>query len=216
MAVRVSRGERKERIRGALVAAARRVFLRRGFHGASLEEISSEAGCTKGAIYSNFAGKDELFLAVLDEQVSRRARVQTARITAAPTFAEGLRAAGRAMAEMASQSPRWTPVLVEFWTHASRRPALRARVAERHERMLEQYGELFTQLAPRFGVEFTVPAREVARSGAAFGRGMALEQLLHPRGVTRASFEDLYATHLLALTKPRSGSSGPHGPGEPA
>ncbi len=43
--------------------AARTVFLRRGFHGASLDEIAEEAGYTKGAVYSNFAGKDDLYLA---------------------------------------------------------------------------------------------------------------------------------------------------------
>ena len=64
MRQRLSRQDRKERTRADLVAAAREVFMRRGFHGASLEEISDHAGYTKGAVYSNFAGKDELFLAV--------------------------------------------------------------------------------------------------------------------------------------------------------
>ena len=41
---------------------------RRGFHGASVEEVADVAGYTKGAVYSNFAGKDDLFLAVLESR----------------------------------------------------------------------------------------------------------------------------------------------------
>ena len=47
---RISRSERKARTREELLVAARRVFLRRGFHGATLEEIADEAGYTKGAV----------------------------------------------------------------------------------------------------------------------------------------------------------------------
>ena len=73
MAQRLLRSERKEQTKGDLVEAARAVFLRRGFNGASLDEIAEEAGYTKGAVYSNFDGKDWLFLAVLEDQFRRRA-----------------------------------------------------------------------------------------------------------------------------------------------
>ena len=63
---RLTRAERKEQTRADLVAAARRVFGRQGFHAATLDDIADEAGDSKGAVYSNFEGKDELFLAVLD------------------------------------------------------------------------------------------------------------------------------------------------------
>ncbi|GAA1547071.1 TetR/AcrR family transcriptional regulator [Actinomadura kijaniata] len=61
-----SRGERQQQTRAALVVAARDVFARDGYHGASLGEIARIAGYTRGAVYSNFAGKAELFLAVMD------------------------------------------------------------------------------------------------------------------------------------------------------
>ena len=69
---RMSRSERKARTREELLAAARKVFLRRGFHGATLEEIADEAGYTKGAVYSNFAGKDDLYLALLAAHYEQR------------------------------------------------------------------------------------------------------------------------------------------------
>ena len=53
------------------------MFLRQGFHGASLDEIAEAAGYTTGAVYSNFKGKDDLFLAVLDAEATRRFPLHT-------------------------------------------------------------------------------------------------------------------------------------------
>ena len=133
MVTRLTRAERTERVRADLLVAARRTFLSRGFHQASLEEIALAAGWSKGAVFSNFAGKDELFLAVLDDQNRRRRREQIAEMQVAPTLAEALLAAGREMAGAHARDPQWTPLLVEFWTHASRDDALRARVSAAHE-----------------------------------------------------------------------------------
>jgi AcrR family transcriptional regulator len=65
----LTRAEQQSRTRAALVASARRVFGRDGFNGANLTAIAREAGLTKGAVYSNFDGKADLFLAVLDDDL---------------------------------------------------------------------------------------------------------------------------------------------------
>jgi BetI-type transcriptional repressor, C-terminal len=69
---------------------------------------------------------------------------------------------------------------VEFWTHAARRPELRRKVAERHERLLDCVRELLDEFARRWRVEFTIPVREVVRGTYALSRGMGLERLLDP------------------------------------
>src|SRR4029078_11626040 len=94
------------RLRRGIRAPARQTFLRRGFHQASLEEIALAAGWSKGAVFSNFAGKDELFLAVLDDQTRRRRREQIAEMQVAPTLAEALLAAGREMAGAHARDPQ--------------------------------------------------------------------------------------------------------------
>ena len=68
------REERKEETRGELIDAAAKVFARRGFHGASLDQIAAEAGYSTGAIYWHFSGKDDLFLAVYENYAETRAR----------------------------------------------------------------------------------------------------------------------------------------------
>ena len=61
-----TRERRRELTRTALIDSAMEVFGRRGFEGASLDEIAENAGFTRGAIYKNFASKEELFFAVMD------------------------------------------------------------------------------------------------------------------------------------------------------
>src|SRR5919197_4909016 len=65
---------RRQLTRDALLDAAAVVFARRGFHGASLEEIADTAGFTRGAIYKNFADKEDLLLAVWDRVNERTLR----------------------------------------------------------------------------------------------------------------------------------------------
>src|SRR2546428_7621329 len=68
------REEQKALTRARLLDAATRVFARRGFHAASVEEIAREAGATTGAIYSNFDGKEDLFLALFEEHAASQLR----------------------------------------------------------------------------------------------------------------------------------------------
>ena len=65
---RRTQNERSEAMRTALLASARKIFGRAGFHAASVTEIAAAASATKGALYHHFADKDALF-----EAVARRA-----------------------------------------------------------------------------------------------------------------------------------------------
>jgi len=65
---RLTRQESKEVTRTRLVEAAERLFLRKGFEDASVDEISETAGYSRGAFYSNFKDKEQVFLAVIDRR----------------------------------------------------------------------------------------------------------------------------------------------------
>ncbi|HET8994783.1 MULTISPECIES: TetR family transcriptional regulator [unclassified Rhodococcus (in: high G+C Gram-positive bacteria)] len=67
--VPLSRRDRQQQTREALIFAARGVFAEDGYHAASLDRIAREAGFSKGAVYSNFDGKSALFLAVMDQNL---------------------------------------------------------------------------------------------------------------------------------------------------
>lgn len=204
MAVRLSRAERKERTRDEIVAAAHRVFLRDGFHRATLDDIAEEAGYTKGAVYSNFDGKDALFLGLLDAQFDVRLTPFLETFETAESLDDALRANARLMAETARQEPLWAPLLVEFWTHASRDPALRAEAAERHDRVLDAVGEGIAEIGERFGIVWSRPPRELVRSASAFARGMALERLLDSDAVAVEAFEEEFLTFVKSHVLPAS------------
>src|SRR3954470_23327241 len=89
--------ERRAPTHGRLVAAATKVVARRGFHAATVDEIAKEAGFSVGALYSNFAGKDDLFLAVYDGHV----RWFEEQLAAAAAVDDPARAFGEAMDALA-------------------------------------------------------------------------------------------------------------------
>src|SRR5262245_14199826 len=119
MTKRRTHAERKAQTRNDLVKSARLVFLERGFHGASLDEIAETAGYSKGAVYSNFSSKDELFFAVFDAHLAQRARALTDIVFSRKHLKDAYHAIALSMSATDEQEPRWTPLLLEFWTHTS-------------------------------------------------------------------------------------------------
>jgi AcrR family transcriptional regulator len=195
--LRMTRAQRSEQTRSELVAAAREVFLRRGFHGASLDEISAEAGYTTGAVYSRFGGKDALFLAVLDNHVERRLRLFAQAARAAADFDAANRAVIHAAVAARRDEPRWTPLLMEFWTHAAHREELRDAVRERNQRQIDELAAIYEELGARDGITFRRPAREIVQVCGALARGLGLERQLAPD----AALGGIYEEYAVALTE---------------
>ena len=200
----MTRAERSQQTRAELVEAARTVFLRRGFHGASLDEISAEAGYTTGAVYSRFGGKDELFLAVMDEHLERRTRLYAEAALAGDDFESAHRAVMRTAVEAGREEPGWTPLLMEFWTHAARRGELRAAVAERNRRNLDASAALQETLAERHGMTLLRSPQEMQRAATAMARGLSLERQIAPDAALEALYEDCVIALLRAFTERRS------------
>jgi AcrR family transcriptional regulator len=65
---RLTRRESQQATRDRLIQAAEKAFIRSGFDASPVERIAEEAGFSRGAFYSNFRSKDELFIAVLDKK----------------------------------------------------------------------------------------------------------------------------------------------------
>jgi len=199
---RLSRPERRERTRGDLLAAARTVFERYGFHRASLDQIADEAGYTKGAIYSHFpGGKDALFLAVLDRHIDERVPTYAEIILSQDSFEASLRAIARHLVALGAKDPGWTPLVVEFWTHASHDAELRAAVQERNDRQTRAIAALVDDLAARHGVTYALPTVEVVRGSSALARGMGLERLVSPEAPLAATFEELFVAQMTGLAR---------------
>ena len=113
MAPRLRRVEMAARNRETVLAAARRVFIDRGYTGATLEAIAEEAGFSTGVMYSQFESKADLFLTLLEQRIEERTG-QAERISAEYAGLEGLNRLLEAGGEDAVAEAAWTRVLVEF------------------------------------------------------------------------------------------------------
>ena len=199
---RLTRVESQARTRDGLVAAARRLFLECGFHRATLEGIAEEAGYSKGAVYSNFAGKDDLFLAVLEQHYAERAQAYEAIMLAGTDAEDTFRRVARFMLEAYSSEPAWWPLVSEFSTHASQHPVLGARLRAARDRFMDSVADTLEGLAARHDVQFTLPPREVARGTGALLRGMAVEWQIDDTLARDEVFEQLFTAVLRGLLVP--------------
>jgi AcrR family transcriptional regulator len=176
---RLNRQEAKRETQDRLLAAARELFLERGFHAASVAEIAERAGYTTGAIYSNFGGKEDLFLAVYDRQVASGVE-QAQRAFAEAGWIGGLE---RLTAERGDRSPsdeRWLAVFLEFWAHVIRSAGARERFAELHARALEPIVEAHERLVSEHGMKLPLDARSWTHAMNAMHLGIVLERLTQP------------------------------------
>ena len=184
MAVRLSRAERREQTRQELLTAAEACFVTRGFHATSVDQVAERAGYTKGAVYSNFAAKEDLFFAVYQRRVEQ---VLT-------EVVPGLRQVGpeRAFDQLATgtiqrrdRDDGWLAVFLEFWAHVVRHPELRDRFAAIHARLLELLADGVRQLAEERGLALPtdVTAIQVALAWNAMEVGLGLERLTQPQAV---------------------------------
>jgi AcrR family transcriptional regulator len=175
---RLSRIEQVERNRALVLDAARRVFLARGYHGATLEQIAEEAGFSKGVVYSQFESKADLFLALLESRISERA-AENARV--AGSLREGdLLTLIDHLTRGDQATPGWLLLVIEFRVHAARDAALSRRYAEAHARTVEALADVLATVGTRDGQELAVAPRRLAELMLAFSAGATLEQAADP------------------------------------
>jgi AcrR family transcriptional regulator len=123
------RDEQKALTRRRLIDAGEAVFARSGYHGASVEEIAREAGASTGALYSNFAGKEDLFLALFEERVAADVRDYSQIAAEGATVEEQARGPADHWMEILRERPDYFPLFIEFWAYAIREPRLQKRLA---------------------------------------------------------------------------------------
>ncbi|MEV4252582.1 TetR family transcriptional regulator [Spirillospora sp. NPDC049652] len=189
---RTTRQERREQTRAALLDAAERLWAEHGIHGASLDDVASAAGLTKGAVYSNFAGKTDLLLALVDYCTRERVGTETCgelRDTSRPPKERYERAGLAFRRRLEGERARLTALLlVEFWLFGMRDYAAGWRIAD-------WYAECRDNLARDLSESGGVSRRDRATLALALDTGLALQHLLDP---TRVPAE-LYGTGMRLI-----------------
>ncbi len=188
---RLSRVEQNERNRALVLEAARQVFLARGYHAATLDEIADEAGFSRGVVQSRFGNKADLFLALLEERIAERA-AQNARLAEGLGGAEAIQVLREHAARRNRAELDWGLLLIEFRVHAARDPDLGRRYAALHTRTRQALAEVINGIYRRAGQPPPVPAKEMAQMILTVEAGIRLEQAAEPEGAApSAAFERL-------------------------
>jgi len=194
------RDEQKALTRRRLLDAAEAVFARNGFYGASVDEIAREAGATTGALYSNFAGKEDLFLALFEERIATDFGDYSQIVAAGATFEEQARGAANHWMQILRERPDYFPLLIEFWAYAIRVPKLRERLAGRFAALRLASASVVLEGAVQLGFPPNAEAGEMLGMIVnALGNGLALEKLLDPDAVPDALYGDMLVLIFQAL-----------------
>lgn len=190
MTERWTRERRMEQTRTVLLDAAEKIFAGRGYAG-SLEDIAEAAGYTRGAIYAQFGGKDELFLAVIERHRQRFldgfADVMESLDRFADIDVEGFAERWRVLSG-ATDAQQAAALNYEFTLFLLRNPAARDRVAAQRRETVRSLAEYISKGVARLGGSLRIPAEPLARVLLATNDGVTLAS--HLDG------EDLYRTFL--------------------
>jgi len=210
MAGRVLRAQQVERNRQGLLAAAKRVFIRKGYLGSTLDAIAEEAGFSKGVIYSQFGSKADLFFALLERRIEERAE----RNEQIATVGDGRRAVAE-LIRAASRNERaergWARLLIEFRATAMRDPSLTTRYSDLHERTLRALTNTLARTFRATRTHSEIPLRTLAEFILAVDSGLTLERAVNLRALPERDFVILVPKALGLGAAPRRAVKPAHG-----
>ena len=174
---RLTRDESRQLTRARLIDAAGRVFARAGFEAASVEDISEEAGYSRGAFYSNIDSKDAIFLELLDR---RRIEIKNAldeMLGRTTDIEERFRAAREWFIDR-SEERQWTILKTELHLRALRSREIRKRLKVLLRQELESYSALLGRYFSDAGIRPTEKPETVALSLLAVSQGLGVLSLV--------------------------------------
>ncbi len=180
----LTQDRRRQLTREHLLAAAAVVFAEKGFHGATLDEVAKIAGFSKGAVYSNFESKDDLFLALFKSNYEREMElvVETLAASSIPP-ADRLNDFVALIQDESRHAPNTALLHQEFWLYAARNPEARARLAAIDDEAVETLANLLRSERERDGIDAIEDPERVARIIEVLFRGISLLRVTQPEVV---------------------------------
>jgi len=151
---------------------------------ASVDEIASRAGYSKGALYWHFASKDELFEALIAERIDGPAREMAALLASAPPEQDMAPEASRRFADVLARERELLLLDHEYWSRAVREPRLRRRYRARRRELRRGLAAALRTRAEHLGGEPPgTDAERVATVILALAAGLAQQKLVDRDGV---------------------------------
>lgn len=191
--------KRRPQTLAKLLDAALEAFAENGFGGTRIEDVCERAGYTRGAFYSNFASKEELFFALFDrhaERVLETFEKQAAALGAGPLTLNDIAAA---LADFDEAERTWYLVTTEFTLSAIRDPAAAQRLAEHDAGLRVEAVQLLGELLARAGMRTRdgVELESLVRMLIAIREGALAQSYVEPGELPPGTLERLFLPALL-------------------
>ena len=201
---RLTRAEQQARTRAALLDAAAELVVERGLAGSSAEAICARAGFSRGAFYSNFESKEQLFVELLHERVYGYYRRMAEERIAHPEAVPSLRETGEQLARV-QEDPRgrWLlRLILELLAEAGRSDRVRELAATFWSGTRALSAESIRRAAATAGDPEPEDAEALATAAIALDIGLALQHYVDPEAVPLRLYPELYE-RLFAASAPR-------------
>lgn len=176
----LSRRQKQQLTRQALLEAAAALFRERGLEGASVDEIAQAAGYTKGAFYANFKSKEELFLVMLDERFSEKlGRID--RLLAGIDEPQAEAAAAAADFIHGATDQEWQRMSFQFLAYALRNEGFRQELATRQRAMRERTAKVFARWKEQSSsAAFPLPVESITAMTFFMADGFLAGRIIEP------------------------------------
>jgi len=190
----LTRKEKQAKTRSALLESAAKLICRKGITEASIDDVASDAGYTKGAFYANFKSKEELFLVMLDQRYADELERLEAGLPGDGAPADEVRESAEDFIRFVGSDPQWSRLYFEFVTYAARNPEFRQELATRDRAMREGVAEIIRKWAADLPGDPPFPYEDLAMMLFCMADGFLMAQLKEPE-----LSEELYGTMMATF-----------------
>jgi AcrR family transcriptional regulator len=188
-----------------LLDAALETFAEIGFAAASVEDICRRGGFTRGAFYSSFRTKDELFAALFARETARNLAHAEEQLAGLEGEDDPVTAAVERCLSTFRADRTWVLVHTEYALYATRHPEANAALRRHAEELHRRLTTLIEAAAARIGIRLTLPANRLARIVLALHDGVVIREVLGGAAARGAAGDhaasDLERTALLLLLR---------------
>ncbi|HWF56374.1 MAG TPA: TetR/AcrR family transcriptional regulator [Solirubrobacteraceae bacterium] len=174
---RPTRAQTREKV----LAAALQVFGERGIAAASVSEVAAAAGMTKGAVYSSFASKDELVLAMMEEHAMQRLTAALASIAQDPRAAAA--GVGAVLIGAIRSDAVWHRLLAEYFALSYHDEDTRLALRQRRREARGAVARALRQLSESTGAQLPMEPERLAVILFAVSNGLGIEAGIDPEAV---------------------------------
>jgi AcrR family transcriptional regulator len=200
------RAQHQAQTRELLLDTASELFARRGYRATTLNEIAEASGATSGAVYANFANKEDLFIAVLERHMERQVRFYTTSFGTKGDLPTRARSGADTWVELVRSEPAYFPLFIEAWRHALEDARFRKRFVSTSRKLIAAITDMVSQGSGQQGSALDAQTTErIALVIYALGNGLALQRAVDPSKVPDELFGDALeaGTSILAqLSRP--------------